>query len=495
MKKLSKLFLLALVMLFAFSLASCKKKKPNNDDPGNGGGGGVSTVDPYWDKDGNGLADWTEKPITLTFATWAYTDSETVTIDYLMAQAFTQKYPNVKVEMDIVGYDGEWKDKMLGKLENSALPDVFLVRRLEDFLPNNMLADLTDMYNHDADTEYILDSVKNLGVYNGKRYVIPTYIYPTFWVVNKTLLSKYGQSIPSYDWTWEQMTQLAQTCTNLTAGVYEYGMFGSAAFYYEYPKVVENRTNPENEWYACAYDGNKFQYMSDSFYTAMSDLETAWTEGWLKDSMSTEEVLEKYGINDENWDPRYQGKVALWREASWSLKEHLDEMKFDYDLYPAPSGVGMGNTDIAAVSALSQNKQAAYQLLKWMSYSEEGILKRFELYQTYKDQLYMSGNNYPYPVADYGYDKDGVNKIWSSIPYGTTAPGLVSPQFVESLRGAAIQANKEVIGWDAADEQFQAVLAQIVMGETTFADQREAVQNAADVALKLARQAVDALLK
>ncbi len=488
MKKFKKLLLAVLILVFAVTAVGCGKKK-NNGNTGNNGGGNLDPLDPYWDANQNGIYDWEEKEITITYASWQHNNAEVETIESLMVKEFEKLHPNVHVEMQLVGESAEWDTNMIALLETSSIPDVFLVNRLENFLPLGMLADITEMYDNDPDTDAIFSSVKDLGVYKNKRYVIPTYIYPSFWVVNLDLLQSKNCTIPTYDWTWDQMEAIAKQCFDLST--YTWGVYGSSQYYYEYPKVLENIANPDNTWYAHGYNGTNFAYNSQSYLNAMNHLEEAWTEGYVKDSLSAEEIYEYYGQDAENWDPRYNGKVAIWREASWSLKEHLEEMAFEYDIYPAPSGVGMGNTDIAAVSALSKNKQAAYQLLKWMSYSEEGIIRRYELYSEYKNELFMSGNNYPYPIADYGIDANGNNKIWDNIPYGSTAQGIVSPQFTEALRNAAIQANKEVIGWDAADEAFQTYFSQIVMGENTFAALQATIQEASDEALNRKRTEID----
>ena len=137
MKRFTKLFLMIFVFMFVFTLVSCKKP-----DKGNEGGGG--NLDSYWDADGNGVADWTEEEITLTYASWQHNNNEVETIESLMVKEFTKKYPNVKVEMKLVGESAEWDSNMLGLLEIEDLPDVFLVNRLEYFLPTGMLADITE---------------------------------------------------------------------------------------------------------------------------------------------------------------------------------------------------------------------------------------------------------------------------------------------------------------------------------------------------------------
>ena len=445
-------------------------------------------LDPFWDADGNGIEDWTEKEITLTYASWQHVNPEQETIESLMVREFTKKYPNVKVEMQIVGESTVWDQNMIELFEADNLPDVFLVNRLENFLPMGILANITEMYNHDPDTEYIFESVKDLGVYKDKRYVIPTYLYPQFWIVNKTLLESKNIPIPSYDWTWDQMENIARTVRDDTK--HYIGVYGTAQYFYEYHKVLAGK---DSGLYAYAYDGNTFNFASNEYKQAMADLELDIMEGHVVNAISPEQALEYYG--NAEIDPRYAGYVGIWREASWSVKDQIPNFNFDFDIYPAPSGVGMGNTDIAAVSATCENKQAAYQLLKWLSYSEEGVLKRFELYDKYSEELAISGNNYPYPIVDYGYNEDGENLIWEAIPYGKTAPGLVAPEYIEALKNGAIQANKEVIGWDSVDSAVNVYFAQILNGEgVTYAGLVETIQAAAEFALKDRRDYVDSML-
>lgn len=485
-----KLLLLLTAAFGVAGLASCggNGNTPGGNNGGNNGGNtGKPTEPTYWDADGNGIEDWTEKEITLTYASWQYNNPEAITIESLMVQEFTKKYPNIKVEMQIVGEDYEWNDNMVMLMESGELPDVFLVNRLASFLPLGILADLTEYWENDSDTQYVFDSVRDLGLYNGKRYVVPTYIYPQFWIVNLDLLEQYNVQTPGYDWTWDQMENIAKACTDDT--LHNIGLYGTAQYFYEYAKVLDAETHP----YSYGYTGEGFNFSSNAYLTAMNKLETGLTEGWLVNSLDPEVCAEYYG--DPTADPRYTGHVAIWREASWSVKEYLDSFAFDYDIYPAPSGVGMGNTDIAGVSSTSKNKQAAYQLLKWMSFSEEGIARRFELYEEYSSVLYISGNNYPYPVADYGIDGQGVNKIWDNIPYGTTAPGLVSPEYTEALRNAATQANKEVVGWDEVDAAISPYINQILMGEAQFATLQSEIQKAAEKAFADARQSMDNAIK
>lgn len=489
MNTIKKLLCIFLVISCIF-IVSCNE--PNIDPPEN---------KDYWDADGNGIPDWQEKDITLTFATWQYTNEEMVTIDSLMADAFMAKYPNIKIEFVVVGEEYDYETNMLALMETNETPDVFLIRRLENFLSANLLQDITEFYDNDEDSQYIFKSLQNSGVYENKRYAVPTYIYPQFWVVNKTLLSEKNIPLPTYDWTWDQMVNIAKQATDTSKhvlGLYAYyayyGQGANKIFLNELPKILKMKQNKEVglTWNAYAFDGERFNFDDQVVQDAMNQFMDGINEGWTSLGLTAEQLNEYY--NDEAYVLTQAGKSAIWVEPSWSFKDSKSNINFDWDVYPGPSGVTSGNTDIIGISSLSKNKQAAYQFLKWMSYGEDGILERFNIYKTSGSELYQQGNNYPYPIVDYGIDASGVNKIWSSIPYSDTAKGLVSPQFIEALRNGAYTLNKEVCGWDAVDYAVGGYLKEVYEGTNTYASAKESIQRAADEELSRIRESLKELM-
>ena len=507
LNNLKKFFGIILAVVLVLGLVACNNpsdnNKPddnnnnnnNNTNPDDNGGGKTTWTENelYWDADKNGTPDWQEKEITLRYATWQYNNPEAITIDTLLIDEFMKKYPNIHVEMQIVGEDTQWETNFLALMENPEdLPDVFLINRLENILSYNILADLTDFFDHDDDANAIFESVRDLGIYKGRRYCVPTFIYPEIWIVNKDLLEECNIPVPSYDWTWDQMESIAKTVNQVKATEHAIGIYGADEYYFELPKILKMASDPETakNWLGYGYDGTKFNFSDDAYIRAMGKLETGLNEGWLVNQLDEETLTEYYGSPS---DPRYSGHVAIWRQPSWEFKDHAADLQFMWDVYPGPSGVTGGNTDIAGVSNFCQNKAAAYQLLKWMSFGNEGMVTRYELYDTYGAELYVSANNYPYPVVDYGINTRGVNEIWDNIPYTQSAEGYGAPEFSESLRNGAIKANKEVIGWDAAENTFKEYLYQIVMEGAQYTALYPTIQEAADAALKQKRDAVDAM--
>lgn len=456
-------------------------------------------VPTFWDADANGIEDWTEEEITLTYSTWQHTSADIVTIESLMINAFMELYPNITVEIQMMGASSEeWDSNFIAASEAGTLPDVFLINRLASFLPYNILADITEYYDNDFDTQYIFDSVQDLGSYNDVRYAVPTFVYPMLWIVNLDILEAAGVAAPGYNWTYQQMEAIAAATTNENNHII--GEYGVNFYTRELPKVlkIEAATTPEElaiakSWQSYAFDGTTFNFDDPVYLSAMNRLTDAVNAGYVLNEVGPETLEEWY--LDAGFEPTYNGKVAMWQEASWSVKNHFDQMLFNWDVYPGPNGVTGGNTDIAGISSTCEHKAAAYQLLKWMSYSQEGLLKRYQLFEDYSDQVYISANNYGYPIVDYGINGQGNNLIWETIPYGITAPGFVSPEFIEALKNGAFIVNKETVGWDEAQSAWFQYLYQTAVGETTYAAIRDTLQTEANEAMQQAIEILDILIE
>lgn len=476
----TKYFLIAFLALICLALVGCNKSDTTTRKAGNK----TEALDEYWDANQNGIYDFDEgEKVNLTYATWQWHEGET-TIDTLLIQAFEAEHPNVNVDMVYIGESYEWDENLFTYAESGELPDVFLVNRLEDYLPLNMLADITECYDHDADAEYIFDSLQSSGVYNGVRYAVPTFIYASWWFVNLDILESNGIDAPGYDWTWDQMEAIAQACYNETT--HTFGQSGYTQYWQVLPKVISS----ESSWSSFTYDGTKFNFDSQSFETAMSMLEAGLKNHSVSSPLTIDQVYEYYNktitefdVTTAGYNVGYDGYSAIWVAPSWQAKDYFNNMLFEWDVYPAPGGTVGGNTDIIGISSTCKNVQAAYQLMKWMSYGQEGLTTRYEFYESEGENLYISANNYPYPVANYGLNAEGENEIWDNIPYDDV-PGMTSSAMISALRNGAFVLNKETPGWDDADAAVNPYLYQIGNGEQTWAGVKTTAIEACNNAFK-----------
>ena len=275
MRAFKKLFIICLFLVVMLALVGCGGDSGSNTDNNNNNNNNNDNNqnqnqnqnqhewtenELFWDSDKNGIPDWQEKEITLTYATWQYENSDAVTIDTLLIEEFMKKYPNIHVEMQIVGgLENVWEANFLALMETEEVPDVFLIHRLENLLDKNVLADLTDFYDHDEDTQFLFDSVKDLGMYKGRRYSLPTFIYPEIWLVNLDLLEDCNIDAPDYDWTWEQMEAIAKAVYAARGTQHAIGIYGTDEYYMELPKIMKIKDDAVagSKWLAYGYCDDK----------------------------------------------------------------------------------------------------------------------------------------------------------------------------------------------------------------------------------------------
>lgn len=458
MKKKSLLVLVLLTL--SLIIVGCKKETS-------------TTINPFWDSDQNGIADWQEKECNLTYATWQWHEGET-TIDTLLIDQFMAKYPNVHITMQYVSEFDQWDTTLQGLAETGNLPDVMLINRLETTVPYNMLSDISEYYKNDSDTSAIFTSLQQNGVYDNVRYAVPSFVYGKWWFVNLDILENAGIQAPDYDWTIDQMETIAKACYN--ESTHTVGQSGYVQYWQELPKAFSN----DASWSSFTYNTKTglFNFDSDAFNESMERMSAALSSNATTSPYSVDEIKQYYGLTvtdyqiENGYNIGFDGHAAIWSSPSWVAKDYFKNMTFNWDVYPAPrttdgaNTIG-GNCDLIGISSTCQNVGAAYALLKWMSYSEEGLVTRFKDYKEYSSSLYISADNYPYPVADYGIDKDGVNQIWDNLPY-TKVKGMTSSQMINALKNGAFVLNKETPGWDSVDKVVNPYLYQIANGETTY---------------------------
>ena len=373
-----------LAVLSVLILASCSKKTTTTTAKP------TTTLDSFWDSNGNGTADWQESEVNLTYATWQYATDQT-TIDSVLIDQFMAKYPNVHITIkDLGAYDGDtWDTALQALAETGDLPDVMLVNRLETTVPYNMLANITDYYDHDADSANIFASLQTSGVYDGIRYAVPSFVYAKWWFVNLDILANAGISAPSYDWTWDQMEAIAKACYNETTNTV--GQSGYTQYWMELPKVLKQNSS----WAAFTYNtaDSSWNFGDSAFEQAMDKLSAALQSNACTSPYGVDEIQQKYGITvtdyalSNGYNIGFDGHAAIWTSPSWVAKDYFSKMNFNWDVYPCPGGTVGGNTDLIGISSTCNNVAAAYQLLKFMSYGEDGVIQRFSDYKQYGSSL------------------------------------------------------------------------------------------------------------
>lgn len=401
-------------------------------------------------------ADWRDEKITLTYASWADTELEEA-----MLQRFMEKYPNITVTKD-ASINWPWDETMAAAASAGTMPDVFYVFSIPNSIQNEWLLELNDLWDHDPDAALVYKDMGDTAVYNGIRYAAPSFMFAQGVWVNKTIFEDYNVDLPSYDWTLDDMIRLAREISDPYNHIY--GMTNN--MFSEHWPAVMNHKYGWNTW-----DGEKFNF-TDPLWVDAYNTHLEFQRLKIFEQMTPEEKREVLG--DENAWPLLQGRVAMAIDMSWSLgglaKDMANLGTGDMDFYPYPAGPEGNRTyvvlDYIGVSSVTEHPEAAFELMKWMSFGREGMLTRFEVI----DELGKGLGGLP--VADYP-------EIWDIFKERLPVPGFAA--VIETLDNTFA----DVFKWLPGINEFH----QWADADRIWVRLQEGEVNAADLAVEMEQRA------
>lgn len=159
-----------------------------------------------------------EKAVNLTLGIWDVNQKPGME---QMVAAFTEKNPNIQVEVQVTPWDEYWT-KMEAAATGGVLPDVFWMHTNEftKYAGNNMLMPLNDLITKD-NLSHFPEGLISLATYSdGVLYGVPKDFDTIALLYNKELFDKAGITYPDETWTWDTLLEAAKKITDPAAKVY-----------------------------------------------------------------------------------------------------------------------------------------------------------------------------------------------------------------------------------------------------------------------------------
>src|SRR5690554_5607584 len=161
--------------------------------------------------------------IQLSYADWG--DQE---LNQKMIDAFEEEYPNIDVELrtDISGSGDEFTGNLILAASVDLLPDVFATDNVPTIVSAGLTLDVAEYWDNDPDTQLVYEYIANTGVYNGKRFAVPSFQFLKGILINLdifesanlvTVDGKYridNDGYPVKDWTFEEFVEIAKAIKN-----------------------------------------------------------------------------------------------------------------------------------------------------------------------------------------------------------------------------------------------------------------------------------------
>ncbi|PLR99073.1 ABC transporter substrate-binding protein [Bacillus sp. T33-2] len=446
MKKVLSIFA---VLTLIFSLAACSDAKETSTDK----------------KEDNEK----KEEVTLSYAHWNLGTEEEKNLERMMLEAFQEKYPHIKIELNETVNTKDWNGTLATAASAGTMPDVFALPQIPLALSNDWLLDVTKMVENDKDFAKVPKIVKESSTYDGKMYAIPSAQHFLGYFVNKDVFNAANLDYPEFGAPVEDFVTGVKEVTNVNNGVI--GLNNAMTVAEWYPAAV----NPDMGWYTLK--DRQFALDSKEYINGVNLSKELVTNGYAYDTLTDEQKANFKGKDgSETW---IQGGIGLWWDGTFAAANFSEKAGFDWDFIGLPGGVTAIANDFIGISKTSKHPEEAYLFAKFMSFGKEGFMKRLEI----ADKEGKTLNTLPITTDEEVLDEyfaildvPGIRTAYDNLDKAIVEPVKVVPGYVD----ARYEALTGVKTSEAENAKTGQLLNAFVKGESKVEDYAKQLDELAD---------------
>ncbi len=273
----------------------------------------------------------------------------------------------IEVELNL-GNSGLLQEKLMMLLMSGMSPDTIEVSlaHLAPFDLDELLEDLAPYMKQSGvrESDYPAPFIEYARTEKGALIGLPYQLWTYGPAYNETLLLQLGLAIPTPDWTWETLEEIATKATRITpAGITESVGWNLPIYWTRVHPVVrsgggdylDRRKNPTRS--------------------------TLLSEGVIRALSLVDRIAERGGL-DPTWGSAFlNGRAALMFDAGANLAERIKADAFEFGWLPYPKGPsentgGEFTPYYAMMMRSTPHKEEAWLWLQFMAYNDAN-LRRF----------------------------------------------------------------------------------------------------------------------
>jgi len=391
------------------------------------------------------------EPITIDFMNFSANEGGLLTLG-LMKDLFEKDNPNIKINIETFGWD-TYGTQLQTRIGGGDAPDCFELGldAFPSYVDQSAILPLDEMTSATT-TDLSMLTEKSVQAFslNGVKYGMP-YSYSTVVLIyNKDLFDQAGVSYPTADWTWADADAAALKIKAL--GEDYYGLIQPISTY-EFFKVVKQ------------YNGGLLNDDNTAFTVNRAENVEALQR--LVDNVQVTNICpstEQRGSLDE-WGMFKLGKTGMIVTGIWAFPSFTTDCAFNWDIAVEPGAATKATHYFAnglAISADSENAEAAYKWIEFLATSEQVAQLRIQLgwelpcatYQTAMDQYAKLT-----PPANR-------QAVFDSLDYVVPVPQIAQFSQMGDILGAELEAaaNGTKTPQQALDDAQAALEAAITLG-------------------------------
>lgn len=279
-----------------------------------------------------------------------------------MVDAFETENPDIKVNVETLGYDDYFTQLAIRVAGNQA-PDVYELN-IENFKAYADKGALAEIDTTKIDVSQVHETTLEAFQVGSTQYGLPTKFSNVVLIYNKDLFDEADIDYPTNDWTWEEELEAAQAIRVLGNDIF--GVSRPIQTHEFYKTVVQNGGSMMNA------DQTEFTLNSDENIEALGMMIDR-----VNETNVTPNAEQLGGMGD--WDLFLSNRLGMIVTGIWAFSTFADEADFEWDIVVEP-GIQTKAThffsDAVVVSSKSKQQEAGAKLAAFLSGSEEAAMLR-----------------------------------------------------------------------------------------------------------------------
>ncbi|MBQ6442072.1 MAG: extracellular solute-binding protein [Lachnospiraceae bacterium] len=360
-------------------------------------------------------------------------------IEDMIDAALAEKYPNITLEWECVGWDGEFHPKMQQYLQ-TGVPDI-IIGKGQDVATYSSLGILNEIDS--TYTDRVLDAANENVTFDGKIYgLVYNALYQGVYY-NREMFKENGWDIPK---TQEDLQAIIDDCnakgiTPFASHMVDTWSIGNVTMQF----MMNDVFNKNPKW------GDDFRAGKVSF-SEDADAQTCYQYNKL---IYDNTFPETFSLEQTDCDAKMVlGEAAMKVSGSWSIQNFLDiDENFDFGIFPFPNQTGdsklIFEPNIAIMTSSSTEHQDAINCVLDVLTSDQDLA--VEIYDYTKTAPMLKGVTPTYPnPSQQDIDKYAADGMVVDVNLGNNQ--LVWGGFQDE--NAA-----DIAAWLQGDETFEDCLA------------------------------------
>lgn len=325
-----------------------------------------------------------------------------------LVDTFANFYKNIDLKVDYFEAAGGTPEHMTASAASGNMPDVVFddYSSLAYTVSQGWAYPLNGFVKGDGDFEYVPQVLKDFLSYNGRLYAVPNNIHFYAMFMNMDILDALNLDPPPFDWTYEEYGELLKKATTDT--------YSGTEAVFNLDMLLPGTSHEDLSVLGYNYETHRFDLRNSwaeavRFMRGLREVPglEAWYMRWNTEDPAQSDYAVKFGngdLTDMNMAMKMGKTLSDTPRGTWDA--WLYNLPFNWELWPYPQGEDTkGRLPMACdysymTSGVEKdNEEAAFQVLRFLSYSIEGNKARLAMFDEENKGKYLLNNKYYIPVS------------------------------------------------------------------------------------------------